>query len=167
MEFVVFIEGNVSHPLTIDPTVWIFDERKINLDTYFLENNDFEDEETKYKKKISAQWDKEIMEGSEPPNPADMNKPIYKKEELLTGTFGMPFEPFLTNSQPNKEATELTIMTSDNESHTLTLEKGKQIILGFSYKGKPLQEDGPVHVYFQDGSNQANPIKNVQKFIIK
>lgn len=30
-EFVFFITGKVKKPLTIDPSVWIFDERKIDL----------------------------------------------------------------------------------------------------------------------------------------
>ena len=33
------------------------------------------------------------------------------------------------------------------------------MILCFSNNGKPLKEDGPVHVYFGDGSNKQNPIK--------
>ncbi|GAE32652.1 hypothetical protein [Alkalihalobacillus hemicellulosilyticus] len=61
-EFVFFIEGRVQHPLTIDPTVWIFDERKVDLNTYFNEQANKEDADTIYKKAISAQWDKEILE---------------------------------------------------------------------------------------------------------
>ena len=39
---------------------------------------------------------------------------------------------------------------------TLPLETVKNAILGFSKEGKPLKEDGPVHLYFNDGSNQQN-----------
>ncbi|WP_231686857.1 hypothetical protein [Bacillus sp. JCM 19034] len=49
-EFVFFIDGDVQHPLTIDPTVWIFDERKVDLDTYFNEESITEDKDTAYKK---------------------------------------------------------------------------------------------------------------------
>ena len=39
---------------------------------------------------------------------------------------------------------------------TLPLETVKNAILGFSKEGKPLKEDGYVHLYFNDGSNQQN-----------
>ncbi len=35
---------------------------------------------------------------------------------------------------------------------TLPLETVNKAILGFSKEGKPLKEDGPVHLYFNDGS---------------
>jgi hypothetical protein len=166
MEFVVFIAGEVETPITIDPSVWIFDERKVDLDTYFLNNAvEIEDEETKYTKRMSAQWDKELTEGSEPPKPEDSNKILYKKEVLLNGSFAMPFEPFLNNSKPKGNAQKIIIETA-NESVTIPLAKGKELLLGFSKKGKPLREDGPIHVYFHDGSNQDNPITDVKKFII-
>jgi hypothetical protein len=47
------------------------------------------------------------------------------------------------------------------------LETAYNLILGFSNNGKPLKEDGPIHIYFGDGSNQQSPIKNVKSFIIK
>ena len=49
---------------------------------------------------------------------------------------------------------------------TLPLETVKNAILGFSKEGKPLKEDVLVHLYFNDGSNQQNPIRNIRKFTI-
>lgn len=167
MEQVIFIEGNVHHSLTIDPSVWIFDDRKVDLNTYFDEEKEYEDEDTIYTKKISAQFDKEMLEGSEPPKPEDMNRPLYKKEILLNGTFGMPLEPFIMNCEPNGDAQQLIVVTKDDEQHTFSFDEGKKIILGFSKNGKPLREDGPVHVYLHDGSNKENPITDVRKIIIK
>ena len=36
--------------------------------------------------------------------------------------------------------------------------------MNFSKDGKMLKEDGPVHLYFADGSNRDNPLKNVRAF---
>ena len=41
------------------------------------------------------------------------------------------------------------------------LTKLDDIILKYSIDGKPLREDGPIHVLFKDGSNIDNPIRNV------
>lgn len=169
MEYIVLIKGNVDHPLTIDPSVWIFDERKVNINTYFSEKNvEEEDELTKYTKAISAQWDKELIEGSEPPNPNhNDNKILFNKQELTTGSFGMVFEPFLMNARPSNEAKALLVETSKGESHRFSLEEAKKLVLAFSKDGKPLREDGPVHIYHGDGSNQDSPITNVTSFIVE
>ena len=35
LESILFINGKVKFPITIDPLVWIFDDRKVEIDTYF------------------------------------------------------------------------------------------------------------------------------------
>lgn len=165
MEFVFFIKGKVDHPLTIDPSVWIFDERKVDLHTYFLETKTKEDELEKYTKAISAQWDKEITEGSEPPKKTNGNEIKYKRQELLTGSFGMPFLPFLLNTKPLEDVKEVIIETI-HERHHFSFEQAKDFVLGFSRDGKPLKETGPIHVYLGDGSNKENPITHVKSFIV-
>ncbi|MED4079770.1 peptidyl-prolyl cis-trans isomerase [Halalkalibacterium halodurans] len=166
-EFVFFIEGNVNHPLTIDPTVWIFDERKVDLTTYFQELATKEDEMTAYKKAISKQWDKEITEGSEPPRPDTNGNVIkYEKQKLIHGSFGMPFMPFLKNSEPDSDAKTVTVVCADGNEHSFPIDEAAQFILGFAKNGSPLREDGPVHVYFGDGSNESTPIINVIRFSV-
>ncbi|WP_209125510.1 peptidyl-prolyl cis-trans isomerase [Alkalihalobacillus sp. BA299] len=167
MEFVVFIGGKVDHPLTIDPSVWIFDERKVDLNTYFDLPRDEEDELVKYTKAISKQWDKEITEGSEPPKQTNNNTIKYKRQELENGTFGMPFLPFINNAKPQDHVSEVIVETHDGKQEVYSLEIVKQFILKFSHIGKPLKEDGPVHILFGDGSNQENPIKNIKQFTMK
>ncbi|WP_088104963.1 hypothetical protein [Halalkalibacter urbisdiaboli] len=167
-EFVFFIEGDISHPLTIDPTVWIFDERKVDLLTYFEERLTMDDEETAYKKAISAQWDKEIIEGSAPPRPdTNGNEIKYEKQKLINGTFGMPLKPFLMNAKPNEHVTTLIVEQHNGTKLSFPFEDTLSFIIGFSKNGKPLREDGPVHLYFGDGSNQTAPIKNVKRLLVK
>ena len=47
------------------------------------------------------------------------------------------------------------------------LDKQRIFILKFSDKGKPILEDGPVHILFKDGSNIENPIRNVNAIRIE
>ncbi|WP_034740644.1 hypothetical protein [Halalkalibacter wakoensis] len=166
-EFVFFIEGEVGHPLTIDPTVWIFDERKVDLDTYFDEIKTRDDEETAYKKAISAQWDKEITEGSAPPRPnSNGNEIKYEKQKLINGSFGMPLKPFLVNAEPKETAKKVELIGANGSRHTVELSEALDGIVAFSYRGKPLKEDGPIHFYYGDGSNRTEPIKNICKIIL-
>ncbi|MDV2685285.1 peptidyl-prolyl cis-trans isomerase [Alkalihalophilus lindianensis] len=167
-EFVFFIEGKVDHPLTIDPSVWIFDERKVDLTTYFSEERTFEDQDEAYTKAISEQWDKEIIEGSTPPRPdSNDNKINYNKKELTTGSFGMPLAPFIKNVKPKEEVSEVIIEQLNGEELTITYEEAVEMIVGFSQEGRPLKETGPIHLYFGDGSNQASPITHVKKLTLK
>ncbi|WP_100404608.1 hypothetical protein [Bacillus solitudinis] len=167
-EFVFFIGGEVNHPLTIDPTVWIFDERKVDLLTYFKEEKLEEDDETLYTKAISAQWDKELTEGSEPPNPNKNGNEIkYDKQKLINGTYGMPLRPFLINANPSDTVNQVTVERHDGTKESYDYDKALTFILGFSNQGKPLREDGPVHIYFGDGSNQDSPVRQVKRLILK
>jgi hypothetical protein len=35
MENILIIAGNVKYTITLDPGVWIFDDRRVDLTTYF------------------------------------------------------------------------------------------------------------------------------------
>ncbi|HDR5461839.1 peptidyl-prolyl cis-trans isomerase [Bacillus anthracis] len=154
MSEILFINGKVRFPITIDPTVWIFDDRKVDLTTYFDETRE----------NTSEHWDREIRDGAAFP-PIQQSVKKYKKEQLITGTFGIPFHPFLANAEISDDATQVEIETVD-DTITLPLDTVKNAILGFSKEGKPLKEDGPVHLYYNDGSNRRNPIRNIRKFTI-
>ncbi|WP_147531857.1 peptidyl-prolyl cis-trans isomerase [Bacillus marasmi] len=160
MENIIQIKGNVKFSITMDPGVWIFDDRKVDLTTYFLEDHQEQDDElAKYKKDISKQWDREITEGATIP-PTSSTKPLFEKEKLLNGTFAIPFKPFLKNAEVGENAKALIIKTSDSEVE-IPIDEAFKLLLGFSLNGKPLREDGPIHVYYGDGSNQNKPITNV------
>lgn len=164
MENIIILSGKVKYTITLDPTVWIFDDRKVDLTTYFSTTSNPSNDLEEYTKSVSKHWDREIIEGAVYP-PTLKTEKKYEKEKVLTGSFGIPFQPFLENAEPEGNATTLIIKTSATE-HEISLDIAKELILGFSEIGKPLSEDGPVHVYFGDGSNQQHPIKNVRDFII-
>ncbi|MDQ0231311.1 peptidyl-prolyl cis-trans isomerase [Metabacillus malikii] len=164
MESIINIKGNVVYPITLDPGVWIFDDRKVDLKTYFQKENVETDELAEYTKSVSKHWEREIMEGAVFP-PTLKTEKIYEKQKVLTGTFGIPLKPFLTNAHINDDAKSVTFVTKD-EHFTISIEDAYHVILGFSIDGKPLREDGPVHIYFGDGSNVNSPIKHLKEIIV-
>ncbi|MGJ7923100.1 peptidyl-prolyl cis-trans isomerase [Neobacillus sp. LXY-4] len=166
MENIIQISGKVKFPITLDPGVWIFDDRKIDLNTYFqLKSEEKPDELTEYKKAISKQWDREIVEGAVVP-PTLSSERVFEKEKLLNGSFAISLKPFLTNAEPLDDASALVIEMNNHEVE-VALDEAYQLLLGFSMEGKPLKDDGPIHVYYGDGSNQHQPLKNVKRLIVK
>jgi len=151
----------VKYPLTLDPSVWIFDERKIDLDVFFEKNAENLNPLDDYTKNISKHWDRELLEGAVPPEVKGGKR--YLKEILLTGTFGVPFKPFLKNAEPFEDAKTVVIESEDGET-AVPFRQAQELILKFSQSGKPLTEDGPVHVLFGDGTNAQAPIKRVKGF---
>lgn len=166
METIIPIKGKVKYKITLDPGVWIFDDRKVDLNTYFNEDQESEDALEEYTKTVSKHWDREIMEGAVYP-PTLKTEVKFEKEKVLTGTFGIPFKPFLVIAEPEHNAKKLVIEYGESDQVSLSLEEASGLILGFSKDGKPLKDDGPLHVYYHDGSNTENPIKNVTGFTVE
>lgn len=162
MSDVFLLTGDVQFPLTIDPSVWIFDERKIELDRIFEGDIQEEDANEQYTKKVSKHWDREIVEGAKVDNRGPY---AAQKKQWLEGTYVMPFSYFIDNCNPMHRDKLVTIETSDG-SLTLPFEQVYESYLAFSNKGKRIIENGPVHLYFKDGSNKNSPITSIQKIIL-
>jgi hypothetical protein len=162
VESIVPIKGKVKFVITLDSGVWIFDDRKIDLTTFFEEGSIMKDELEEYTKAVSKHWSREIQEGATYP-PTLKTEKKYEKERVLNGTFAMPFTPFLANAEPLENASEIIIETDTGE-YSFDIDKADDLLLGFSKDGKPFKEDGPIHILFKDGSNKENPIKHVKAF---
>ncbi|WP_010192809.1 hypothetical protein [Bacillus sp. m3-13] len=166
MENIIRIEGKVNFSITLDPGVWIFDDRRIDLDTYFTEQKrEKTDELEEYTKAVSKHWEREIREGAISP-PTLKSERKFEKEKLLNGTFGIKFGPFLHNAEPQPDSTKVVFVGADAELE-VDIPTAQEIILAFSKNGKPLKENGPVHIYFEDGSNHSEPLTGVHKIIVK
>ncbi|MEI2664875.1 peptidyl-prolyl cis-trans isomerase [Rossellomorea sp. LJF3] len=165
MESIIPIKGKVKFPITLDAGVWIFDDRKVDLTTYFDDTTEKVDELEEYTKAVSKHWSREIQEGATYP-PTLKTEKRYEKEKILNGTFAIPFAPFLKNAEPLPEGASIVIETETGD-HLLDINEADQLLIGFSKEGKPLREDGPVHIYFMDGSNRNNPITNVRAFRVE
>jgi hypothetical protein len=166
MGSIISLGGKTKFTITLDPGVWIFDDRRIDLTTYFTRTTPPEDKHGEYTKAISKQWDREIREGAIYP-PTLKSEKKFEKEKVINGTFAMPLADFIEHTEPFEGVKVLTIIQKDATEIDIPLEVAKTTILGFSKNGQPLREDGPVHLYFADGSNQENPIKSIAKLIIK
>lgn len=160
---IIPIIGNVTYPITLDPTVWIFDDRKILLEEAFKEHTD-QNEETDELEKASERYNKEVFQIAKPP----VNRSIknFEREKILKSSYVMPLDDFINNAEVKPDASEVTLELDDNEV-TISLRELKNSYFLFAIDGKPLKEDGPVHLYYKDGSNKENPIKNIKKLIIK
>lgn len=164
MADIVQVKGKVRYKITLDPSVWIFDDRIIDLDTYFTEPKRTE-QEVDEEKKLAESWGRELKEGAAPPQPKKQ-KTKFPKEKLLSGSFGIPLAPFLDHAEP-EEGSRTLIVETKNGQHSFPLKEGREFILAFAKNGKPLREDGPVHILFPDGSNKENPIKHVTGFLVE
>lgn len=160
METIIPIKGAVTYQLTLDPTVWIFDDRKLDLNTYFDVKEQEEDADTKYMREVGAHWSREIMEGATFP-PTLKSERKFDRKGMETGTFGIELRHFLKNAEIKPEATNIIFECKDGKEYPFSIEEANTLILKYSQDGKPLLEEGPVHVLFGNGENKDNPIKHV------
>ncbi|WP_144509403.1 peptidyl-prolyl cis-trans isomerase [Bacillus sp. FJAT-22090] len=165
MELIIPIKGAVKFNITLDPTVWIFDDRKIDLDEFFSGEYEYKDELEEYTKVTSAHWSREIIEGATFP-PTLKTEKKFERTKVLTSTYGIELQQFILNAEPSEDASTFVIETQEGD-YSCPLDELDSFLLKFSHKGKPLREDGPVHVLKKDGSNINNPIKFVTAFRIE
>lgn len=148
MSEVIVFKGAVSYPITLDPTVWIFDDRKIDLSTYVGDADGSDDGKATYLKGTGSQWDKELREGATPPSEKPTS--LVEARKALEGDYGMRLDPFITNAQPLPEATHVRLHRHDDEPVVLSIETARRAILQFASGGKPIREHGPVHFYLPE-----------------
>jgi|SRR5690625_4639647 len=159
---IIPITGNVTYPITLDPTVWIFDDRKIEFDKAFQSTSEtVADDELK---NMSERFNREVYQQNAKP-PVNRSIKKFEREKILQSTYVMPLGDFIANAEVDSKAKNVTLVTKD-DNITISLPEFEQSYFLFARDGKPLIEDGPVHLYFQDGSNKDNPIKNITKVII-
>ncbi|MFC3040206.1 hypothetical protein ACFOGI_08060 [Virgibacillus xinjiangensis] len=161
---IVPIKGNVFYTITLDPTVWIFDDRKILLEDAFNASA-VPIEEKDEAEAASERFNREVYEHQIKP-PVNRSVSRMEGKEILANSYVMPIRDFLENAEVKSDATAATIVTK-NGTHQLTLDELHQSYFLFAVDGKPLKEDGPVHLYYGDGSNQEDPIRNVSEIIIE
>ncbi|WP_085507988.1 hypothetical protein [Thalassobacillus devorans] len=159
---IVQIAGNVNYPITLDPTVWIFDDRKVTMEEAFgtVDKENTEEDELQ---KASMRWDREIYQQKIDP-PVNRSISRFEKEKILKETYLIDLKPFIKTSEPANDSIGVTLETTKGNKE-VSIEDMRQALALFSVEGRPLKEDGPIHLYWADGSNQNDPITGVTKII--
>lgn len=152
MSEIIMITGNVKHSITLEPSIWIFDDRKATLEDFF---SDVEEASSGVKEDHSKDPYQE------------RKRKRYKKDQWLTESFVMPAEIFIDNAGIQPDAEKVVFQTDDGHSHSVALEDVLTGAFAFSKDGKALTEDGPIHFYYSDGSNKENPIISIKKIAVE
>lgn len=155
---IVLIKGKVKFPITLDPSVWIFDDRKILFDDLF-DVDKLNTYERAQEKILEKQANAKVP-------PINQNKIDKDRKAILTKSYAMPLAEFLAHAEIEDDATHAILHTSFGDKK-ITLEQLNNCYLLFSKEGKQLKDDGPVHLYFKDGSNKNKPIKGIKQIILQ
>lgn len=160
---IIQLKGKVKFPITLDSSVWIFDDRKITFDDAFSSNKEQVGQEKEEEKEEQLREMYSLQQYQQKIKPP-VNKSLTRdeREKIFKNTYVMPLKPFVENAEIDPSAT-VAILHTDEEDVIVPLETFKSSYLLFAINGKPLKEGGPVHLYFEDGSNKEDPIKGFNK----
>lgn len=161
---IVQLTGNVNYNITLDPTVWIFDDRKILFEEAFNERAEKNENTVDELEKAAERFNKEVYRTSVKP-PVNKSITKFEREKILKNSYVMPLEEFLLHAEIKPDSKDATLTTTNGPIH-LSLNDLQACYLLFAIKGKPVTEEGPVHLFFNDGSNKDNPITGIQKITI-
>lgn len=133
------IQGNVKFQITLDPSAWIFDDRKVTLEDAL--NNDGDGEEILFSD--DTEWTRQINEGTTKP-PTLKSEKKYKKKELLENTFIMNLSPFLEYAEPELGEDSMITFTHDDGASVFPYNERAKYFAQFSKEGKRLYDDNMV-----------------------
>ncbi|WP_414046801.1 hypothetical protein ACMGE5_10810 [Macrococcus equi] len=140
------IKGKVKFNITLDPSTFIFDDRKVEMEELMQGKSTGEEEITF---QDNYEWNREILEGGSKP-PTLVSEKKFKKQALLEGTFLMNMHSFIINAEPHSDA-RYVALSNENSSVNITLEELKNLYFQFSKEGKRLYEDGMVDAFLYNG----------------
>lgn len=164
MAEIITIQGKVKYPITLDPGVWIFDDRKIPLKQAF-ETQAKPSDEHAAERALSRQWERELQDRAS--IPSIQSEQLFVEKKQIQGDYVMPLNIFLANAEPETDAARVVIHHASRQQTIMSLKQAKDALLQFAQDGKPIRgEDGPVYLLYGDGSNRDNPIRGVFKLEI-
>ncbi|WP_414048184.1 hypothetical protein ACMGE7_04190 [Macrococcus equi] len=140
------IKGKVKFNITLDPSTFIFDDRKVEMEELMQGKSTGEEEITF---QDNYEWNREILEGGSKP-PTLVSEKKFKKQALLEGTFLMNMHSFIINAEPHNDARYVEL-SNENSNVNVTLEELKNLYFQFSKEGKRLYEDGMVDAFLYNG----------------
>lgn len=156
MTQIVQVTGKVKFPIVLDPSSWIFDNRKIEWNDYIEQRVTIDD---------VIENKKDERAGSAVPRLVEV-KVKYDKERWLTDSFVIPVAPFLNNSEPEPDSQTVCFERSQGDTVRIPLDVFKEGVLVFSKNGKILQEDGPLQ-FCNLKDFKDNPIVGINKIVLE
>src|SRR5690625_2330894 len=117
---IIQIKGNVKFPITLDPSVWIFDDRKILFEQLFSKRE--EEVKKEEAQKTAEMFDQELYFNSKIKPPVNDSIKRFDREKALTESFAMPLETFVETVEPNENATSARLITNEDDI-VITLEQ--------------------------------------------
>ena len=153
---IIQLKGNIKFQITLDPSTWIFDDRKLKIEELLTNKEDeeqilFNDE---------AEWNRQIIEGETKP-PTLKSEKKYKKRELLDSSFAICLKPFLEYTEPNSvEDAEITFIHNDGET-TLPYNEREEMYAHFSNNGKRLYDDGMFDLIVVNNGHESLRLTHV------
>ena len=99
---IIQLKGKVSFPITLDPSVWIFDDRKIIFEEAFQEREEKKAEDPV--KKADELFNQEIYSQQHIKPPVNKSLNREEREKALIHSFVMPIKDFIHIAEPAQEA---------------------------------------------------------------
>jgi hypothetical protein len=155
MSSIVQISGKVHFPIVLDPSSWIFDDRKIEYNDFISEKVTIKDVTEKKEERAGAALPRMIERGIK-----------YDKARWITDSFVIPIGPFLKNAEPLEEASTVRFVREGEDDVTVSIETVREGVFIFSNEGKILQEEGPLQFSNLSKYKEA-PIKKIKKIVIE
>ncbi|MFP7169002.1 hypothetical protein [Terribacillus sp. 7520-G] len=152
---VITLTGKVDFPLTLDPSVWIFDDRKILFENAFKEIEPVPAAEEKH-------WDRSVYQQKMKP---PINKSLTREErkQALENSYVMPIADFLSTAGIQDDATHAVFVTENGEE-IVPLDELEASLFLFAIDGRSIKESGPAHCYLP--SRKEDPIKAIRQIKI-
>lgn len=148
------ISGKVQFTITLDSSAWIFDDRKLHLDTLVSTNDEISFNDSK-------EWNRQIIEGDTLPPTLKTEKQFKStKQELLEGTFVMNLYPFLEYAEPKTFTYQITHKDGVTE---LPYKDRYNHYAQFSKEGKRLYKDGMIDLLIIENNLLLEKFEHVTK----
>jgi hypothetical protein len=165
MSDIITISGKVKYAITLDPSVWIFDDRNFKMEDFFARIGEEQQQDVDHSlEAIGRQWDRELREGV----PTKQTEKLFAEKKRIAGDYGINFAPFLKNAEPKAGTSVVICKHPDGTETRLSFEEAQSAVLCFAIDGKPIRgEEGPVQLFFGDGSNMNNPVKSIRSFLVE
>ena len=108
---IIQLVGNVTYPITLDPTVWIFDDRKILFEEAFTSKQTNESNQINDIKKVSERFEREYF--IKPPVNQSINR--FERHKILENTYVMPISDFIKTAKIKDNASHVKLKTQDKD----------------------------------------------------